>query len=67
MKEVIAPTGSQLLFFPMKECTVAAGFKNAKYKNYYGYIHYGVDFDSKMAVNFDALASGDGIVLGVEK
>lgn len=67
MKEVNAPAGSQLLFFPMKECTVAAGFKNAKYRSKYGYVHYGIDFDSRASVNFDALASGNGTVLGVEK
>lgn len=67
MKEVNAPAGSQLLFFPMEDGTIAAGFKNAKYKSKHGYIHYGVDFDSKRSVNFDAIASGDGTVLGIEK
>ena len=44
MKEVYAPTGSQLAFYPMEECTVAAGYKNAKYRRDYGYVHYGVKF-----------------------
>ena len=67
MKEVNAPIGSQLLFFPMEECTVAAGFKNVKYRKDYGYVHYGVDFDDRWGKSYNALASGDGIVLGVEK
>lgn len=67
MNKVEAPKGAQLLIYPMIECTIAAGFKNAKYKNHYGYIHYGIDFDSKRAVDFDVLASGDGVVLGTEK
>ena len=67
MKEVYAPSGSQLLFFPMEECTVAAGYKNAKYRRDYGYIHYGVDFDDRWGKDFNMLASGTGTVLGVEK
>ena len=67
MNKVEAPKGAQLLIYPMIECTIAAGFKNAKYKNHYGYIHYGIDFDFKRAVDFDVLASGDGVVLGTEK
>lgn len=68
MKEINYPAGSQLLFFPMKECTVAAGFKNAKYPGgHKGVIHYGVDFDDRWGKSYDALASGEGIVLGTEK
>lgn len=51
----------------MWDCTLAAGYKNAAYKKAYGYNHFGVDFDSKAAVDFDALASGNGTVLGTEK
>jgi murein DD-endopeptidase MepM/ murein hydrolase activator NlpD len=67
MQGVKAPNGAQLLYFPMIDCTVAAGFKNTKYKKSYGYVHYGVDFDSKRAVDFDVVASGKGTVIGVEK
>lgn len=67
MKEVYAPTGSQLAFYPMGECTVAAGYKNAKYRRDYGYIHYGVDFDDRWGKDFNVLASGTGTVLGTEK
>lgn len=66
MKPVKAPKGAQLLYYPMMDCTIAAGFKNAKYRKAYGYTHYGVDFDSRRAVDFDSLASGNGTVLGVE-
>lgn len=67
MKEVYAPSGSQLLFFPMEECTVAAGYKNAKYKRDYGYVHYALDFDDRWGKDFNVLASGEGKVLGTEK
>ena len=67
MKEVYAPTGSQLAFYPMEECTVAAGYKNAIYRRDYGYIHYGVDFDDRWGKDFNVLASGTGTVLGTEK
>lgn len=66
MKPVKAPKGAQLLYFPMMDCTIAAGFENEKYERDKGYVHYGVDFDSKRAVDFDSLASGNGTVLGVE-
>lgn len=67
MKTVKAPKGAQLLFFPMLDCTISAGYKNTKYKRVNGYTHYGVDFDSKRAVDFNVIASGEGKVLGVEK
>lgn len=59
---------SQLLFFPMKECAIAAGFKDPKYPTdpNHAFTHYGVDFDSTKTADFDVLASGKGIVLGVE-
>ena len=66
MEGVKAPVNAQLLYFPMADCTISAGFKNAKYRRDYGYTHYGIDFDSKKAVDFNALASGNGVVLGVE-
>ena len=64
--KVKAPTNKQILIYPMLDCTISAGFKNKAYKNYYGYVHYGVDFDSKRAVDFGVIASGKGTVLGVE-
>lgn len=67
MIKVKAPKNAQLLYYPMIDCTVAAGYKNAKYKRAYGYTHYGVDFDSKRAVDFKVTASGYGTVVGVEK
>ena len=67
MKEVYAPSGSQLLFYPMEECTISAGYKNAKYRKDYGYVHYGVDFDDRWGKDFNVLASGEGKVLGTEK
>ena len=51
----------------MVDCTISAGFKNAKYRKMYGYQHYGVDFDSKRAVDFNVIASGEGKVIGIEK
>lgn len=64
---VKAPKGAQLLYYPMEDCTISAGFKNARYKKAYGYPHYGVDFDSKRRVDFETLSSGNGTVIGVEK
>lgn len=67
MKNVRAPEKGQLLVFPMWDCTVSGGYKNADYKKKHGYIHYGVDFDSKRSVDFDVIASGNGTILGIEK
>ena len=50
----------------MKRCTISAGFKVKKYKEHYGYNHYGVDFDSLGDTDFDVLAGATGEVLGVE-
>lgn len=65
---IIKPEGSQLLIFPMKECAIAAGFKDPKYPTdpNHAFPHYGVDFDSTKTADFDVLASGKGTVLGVE-
>lgn len=59
--------GTQLLFYPMKECTIAAGYKNKAYAKSYGYVHYGVDFDDRWGKSYDVLASGKGTVLATEK
>lgn len=67
MKGIKAPANAQLLIFPMIDCTVSGGYKNARYRRDNGFIHYGVDFDSKRAVDFDVIASGRGTVLGIEK
>lgn len=52
----------------MKECSVSAGFKDENYKKdgKHLFTHYGIDFDSIGATNFNVLASGDGTVIGVE-
>jgi len=58
---------SQKLYYPMKNATIAAGFMNAKYKQNYGYPHYGVDYDSLNHDEvYDVLSIGDGEVLGAE-
>lgn len=67
MKRVKAPADAQLLIFPMLDCTVAGGYKNERYEKDKKMVHYGVDFDSKRAVDFDVIASGSGTVLGVER
>ncbi|HPE08162.1 MAG TPA: peptidoglycan DD-metalloendopeptidase family protein [Saprospiraceae bacterium] len=61
------PAGAQLLYFPMKATTVAAGYMNTAYAKAKGYVHYGTDFDSRAAVNYDVLSLGNGVVLGTEK
>lgn len=63
---VKCPANAQLAYFPMKECTVAAGFKNLKYKRANKYPHYGVDFDSLGRESYYNLASGYGEVIGTE-
>lgn len=60
------PNGSQLLIYPMKKATISAGCRNVAYRNYYGYDHYGTDFDTKDGSAFDVIASGEGEVLGTE-
>lgn len=60
------PSGSQLLIYPMKKATISAGCRNVAYRNYYGYEHYGTDFDTKDGSAFDVIASGEGEVLGTE-
>ncbi len=67
MKEVISPAGAQLLFFPMEECTISAGYKNAKYRKDNNFTHYGIDFDDRWGKDFNVLASGIGTVLAIEK
>lgn len=66
MSNFVLPQNSQLLFYPMKQCTISAGFKAKKYKDHCGYNHYGVDFDSLGDTDFDVLAGATGEVLGVE-
>ena len=66
MSKFVLPQDSQLLFYPMKQCTISAGFKAKEYLKYYGYNHYGVDFDSLGDTDFDVLAGATGEVLGVE-
>ena len=39
MSNFVLPQNSQLLFYPMKQCTISAGFKAKKYKDHYGYNH----------------------------
>ncbi|MGN0629054.1 MAG: peptidoglycan DD-metalloendopeptidase family protein [Oscillospiraceae bacterium] len=67
MTEVVAPAGAQLLFYPMTECTISAGYKNALYQKDKKYPHYGIDFDDRWGKDFDVLASGAGTVLATEK
>lgn len=68
-KKYSVPKDSQILIYPMMECTVAAGFKNKKYAMdpQHKFTHYGVDFDERGASGFDVMASGNGVVLGVER
>lgn len=66
MKTVKVPKNSQPVYFPMKECTVAAGFKNARYRKAYGYTHYGVDFDDRWGKSYDVLSPINGIIWGAE-
>lgn len=64
--DVKCPNNAQLLYFPMMECTISAGYKNSAYRKFYGYTHYGVDFDSLSRVSYYNIASGYGEVIGVE-
>lgn len=65
----IVPANAQILIYPMIECTVAAGFKNKKYAMdpQHAFPHYGVDFDERGASGFNVIASGVGVVRGIEK
>ena len=63
------PLESQVLLYPMKSCTIAAGFKNADYAKdpAHRFTHFGMDCDSLGASVFEVIASGNGTVLGVER
>ena len=66
MEQIKAPLDSQLLIYPTMDCRVTGGYKNAKYRNAHGHIHYGTDFVGRYTP-FDVVAQGNGTVLGVEK
>ena len=40
MIAVKAPKGAQLLYFPMMDCTISAGFKNKDYQKKHKCVHY---------------------------
>ena len=63
------PLESQVLIYPMKSCTIAAGFKNTEYAKdpAHRFTHFGMDCDSFGATNFEVIASGKGTVLGIER
>lgn len=67
MIEIKCPSNSQLLFYPMMNGTISAGFKNKKYQTAYKYIHYGIDCDSRYGEDFNVIASGSGTVIGIEQ
>lgn len=67
MVAVKAPKGAQLLYFPMMDCTISAGFKNKDYQKKHKCVHYGVDFDSKRAVDFDGVSYGNGVIENIEQ
>ena len=60
------PKGAQLLFFPMMEATIAAGYRDPSYTRHYGYVHLGMDLDERGSSGFDVVAGASGTVLGVE-
>lgn len=60
------PYGSQVLIYPMLKATIGAGFKNMAYYNNYKYVHFGIDCCTVGSDDFDAIASGNGVVLGTE-
>jgi murein DD-endopeptidase MepM/ murein hydrolase activator NlpD len=64
LPEVTAPEGSQLLFFPMEESLVTAGYKSTWYLTEHGYPHYAADLWAPGGR--DVLSCGNGMVLGTE-
>lgn len=56
------------LILPFNKCMMLCGFKNAEYKKYWGYPHYGIDISANEAkADRDIVASGDGTVLAAAR
>jgi murein DD-endopeptidase MepM/ murein hydrolase activator NlpD len=53
---------AQRLILPINKMRVTAGYKNAKYKQQFGYTHYGVDVTDAKRTDKTVWASGKGIV-----
>ena len=53
---------AQRLILPINKMRVTAGYKNAKYKQQFGYTHYGVDVTDAKRTDKTIWASGKGIV-----
>jgi hypothetical protein len=64
LPKVSAPEGSQLLFFPIEESFISAGYKTEQYLADQGYPHYAIDLWAPG--EHDVLSCGDGVVLGTE-
>lgn len=57
---------AQKLLLPFRRSTIICGYKTTRYKNYWGYAHYGIDistYQSTMQSDHAIRASGDGLVV----
>ena len=54
---------SQCLVFPVRQAKITAGYKAKKYREKYGYDHYGVDMICVNDKYFDVYACGNGKVI----
>lgn len=65
LPDVVAPADAQLLYYPLDQGIISAGYQNDRYIEKNGYQHYGTDI-TVASGPADVLASGRGIVLGTE-
>ena len=64
LPKVESPEDSQLLFFPMDDSLISAGYKNKQYLADQGYQHYAIDLWAPGSSS--VLSCGNGVVLGTE-
>jgi murein DD-endopeptidase MepM/ murein hydrolase activator NlpD len=64
LPRIEAPEGAQLLFFPLDDSVVSAGYLNEKYLADQGYPHYAINLWAPGTR--EVLSVGDGVVLGTE-
>lgn len=64
LPNVESPEGAQLLFFPMNDSFISAGYKNKQYLADQGYPHFAIDLWAPGSRN--VLSCGNGVVLGTE-
>jgi len=66
LQQITPPDGTQLLIFPIDNGVITAGYRNPTYFEKNHFEHYGTDITAANGGYAEILASGDGVVLGIE-